>query len=396
MSIEARTLTAISQQKSLAEQSAMVEEAIALWTKAGTQCEGRLQDRAQRNLQENLKLQQRLKEQSASGPKCEPAHRDAASIQDLAAKALDEGRFAEATRLFQKAEDAWDHAAESCTGTQQKVAVTRGEQSGIDGHNAEFCAPAFETAREQHQKLANLGATTPRPERLELSQNAETLWRDAMKLCKGEVIEAAKRNAQNIARERNTPWVPRSLIPAATLAAIEKRNAPPAPPALPTTTAPTATAANSAPKQGSATVPAMPGATGTGAASGALTSAWSSLGSAVSTLGTAALNANKASAAAAAASAAPVAEAITTGTAKAPERQPAEFVAANASFKGAFVRDAEGNSFSGTGVVTWTNGDLFEGTLDKGMRQGKGRFVWANGQSFDGDWIQDTPNGRAH
>ncbi len=108
MSIEAQTLTAIAQQKPLAEQSVLVEEAIALWTKAGAQCEGRLQDRAQRNLQENIKLQQRLKEQSASGPKCEPAHRDAASIQDLAAKALDEGRFPEATRLFQKAEDAWD------------------------------------------------------------------------------------------------------------------------------------------------------------------------------------------------------------------------------------------------------------------------------------------------
>ena len=44
---------------------------------------------------------------------------------------------------------------------------------------------------------------------------AETLWREALGQCKGSAVkDIATNNAQTLARERGTPWVPR-LAPAA-------------------------------------------------------------------------------------------------------------------------------------------------------------------------------------
>lgn len=76
-----------------------------------------------------------------------------------------------------------------------------------------------------------------------------------------------------------------------------------------------------------------------------------------------------------------------------PVPQPTDFTSGTTRFSGQFVRDADGANFSGTGKVIWANGDVFEGTLVRGIRQGKGLFIWANKQRFDGDWVDDLPHG---
>ena len=41
----------------------------------------------------------------------------------------------------------------------------------------------------------------------------------------------------------------------------------------------------------------------------------------------------------------------------------------------------------------WDNGDVFDGQMLDGKRNGKGRMVWASGQSYDGDWRDDVAVG---
>ncbi len=61
---------------------------------------------------------------------------------------------------------------------------------------------------------------------------------------------------------------------------------------------------------------------------------------------------------------------------------------------GEFRSEPGSDAISGTGHVTWTNGDSYDGSLVQGVKQGKGRFVWKNGQTFDGDWDRGNPNGK--
>lgn len=336
MAVDLKAAMAQAQKQSLSAQLGLYSDAVTQWTKAVTQCEGRAKERAQRNLNDSLRVKEQLSEQQGSGPKCEGAQKDATVLQDLARQSMVDRRFAEATVLFRKAEDAWDYASELCSGSQQELAERRREQSALDGHNAEFCAPLFERAREQTQKFRNLPSTLAREEKQEQSMIAETLWRDAMTQCKGAGLDLARNNAQALARERGTLWVARNL-PAPVSVAPVKRN--------------------------------VPGATTTSGSPVPLPSA----------------------AASASATAAAPAALSKPGLA---EPQPSEFVSGSTQFSGKFVRDPEGTSYSGTGKITWTNGDVYDGTLVKGQRQGKGLFIWANGQRFEGDWVQDTPSGK--
>ncbi|HSV53260.1 MAG TPA: caspase family protein [Burkholderiaceae bacterium] len=73
--------------------------------------------------------------------------------------------------------------------------------------------------------------------------------------------------------------------------------------------------------------------------------------------------------------------------------QDREIVAGTTRFIGKFVQDAGGKTWSGSGKVLWANGDQFEGTLEKGKREGTGRFSWSNGQYYEGAWLDDRPNG---
>ena len=220
MAVDMQAATAQSQKRELAEQLRLYEEAVALWSQALAQCDGRAKDRAQRNLADSQKVRLSLGEQLGAGPQCEAAHKDAGALQEMARQALSDRRFEEAAMLFRKTENRWDLAFERCTGSPQEVAGRRRDQSEMDSHNAEYCAPLFEKAREQHQKLRASSAGLSRQDRHDASQVAETLWREAMGSCKGPVLETVRNNAQAIARERGTPWVARSapaaLVNAAT------------------------------------------------------------------------------------------------------------------------------------------------------------------------------------
>lgn len=83
----------------------------------------------------------------------------------------------------------------------------------------------------------------------------------------------------------------------------------------------------------------------------------------------------------------------TTVTAPATPLQDREIVSGTTRFIGKFAQDPGGKTWSGSGKVVWANGDQFEGTLDKGKREGTGRFSWSNGQHYDGAWQDDRPNG---
>ena len=373
MAVDLKAAMAQAQKQSLSAQMTLYSEAVSLWTKAVALCEGRAKDRAQRNLNDNLRVKEQLSEQQDAGPKCEGAQKDATALQDLARQSLTDRRFTEATVLFRKAEDAWDNASELCTGSQQELAEKRRDQSAVDGHNAEFCAPVFERAREQTQKFRNLPPTLAREDKQEQSLIAETLWRDAMSQCKGAVVDAARNQAQALARERGTPWVARNLPPPVAVASTKKL-------------VPGATAAVAGTPTAAATAKA-PAAKDTNSAGAfaSLTSTLSALGTSVSNLASA--PATSSSATAAIPAAAPPKQGVA-------EPQPPEFVSGSTQFSGKFVRDPEGTSFSGIGKITWTNGDVYDGTLVKGQRQGKGLFIWANGQRFEGDWVQDTPSGK--
>jgi len=359
------------QSMAVADQIKSVEESIRLWTEASLQCEGKARDRARRNLSEDVKLLDKLSEQSNSGPQCESGHKDAASMQDLARQALSERRFMDAASLFRKAEDAWDIASERCIGTQQEVAHRRREQSSVDGHNAEYCAPVFELARDHTLKYRNVPGGMPREEKQDLAMGVETLWRDAINRCKGPVVDTAKTQAQNLARERGTPWG--SRYPAGI-------NPPKPIPVL--TAAPMGALANGAP------VAAAPAATGTMAG---LTSVLSSIGAAV----TSSVKSSVTSLTTSSVSLA-TPEALTSASApKAlpgqPIAQAPEFVVGTVRYLGSFTKDPQTGEFSGVGKLTWANGDTYDGALQAGQRHGKGMFVWVNGQSFDGQWHLDKP-----
>lgn len=417
MASDLKAATAQSNRRDLAEQVAFLEEAIDWWTRAALQCDGRAKERAQRNIADNQKAREKLAEQLQSGPQCEASHKGATTLQDLARQTLSERRFMEAAALFRKSEDAWDNASELCTGTQHVLSIQRRDQSAIDGHNAEFCAPVFERAREQTLKLRGLTPTVAREERQEASQQAETAWREAMVLCKGGVIEAARNQAQAIARERGTPWIVKPM-PTLNVAAV----APPPAPAVGAQPKPTVSVSGAAsanpvsatpppmPARGSATpmAPVAPPIAATAAT--AATAAQSTPAVVAATIGTVTTT-TAAVPAGAGSLLASIGKALNKSAVPAPRTDaraepatspqaesnvmPSEFSAGTARFVGKFTRDADSPTYSGTGRIAWGNGDVFEGTFVKGKRHGTGLFIWANGQRHEGEWVDDIPTGQA-
>lgn len=342
-----RAATAQSQNQPLQSLVQLHDEAIAQWSAALAACEGRARERAQRNLADSQKTRDALAEKLQAGSQCETAHRDAAALQDLARGAFGERRFADAASLYRKAEGMWELAAEQCTGSQQQTAQRRREQTEIDGHNAEFCAPPFERAREFSTRLRNGAAALPLAERQTQSQVAETLWRDTAKACKGGAQELALNNAQALARERGTPWVATPLP-----------GAPPATAAPAGTTAPVA----QAPKAGAPTPrPA----------------------------------ASPAPAAPAPRPAVAAAPPTPTPVPAAPPTEPKVFdrTAGDTRYVGQFVRNDD-DTVSGTGRVEWKNGDVYEGPLTRSRREGIGEIRWASGQRYKGEWVADRATGR--
>ncbi|HEY8878921.1 MAG TPA: hypothetical protein VIN03_15235 [Roseateles sp.] len=354
LSADLRAATAQSQNQPLQALVKLHEEAVAEWGAAIAACDGRARDRAQRNLADSQKSRDALAEKLQAGSQCETAHRDAASLQDLARAAFGERRFSDAASLYRKAEGMWELAAEQCSGSQQQTAQRRREQSEIDGHNAEFCAPPFERAREFSTRLRNSGAALPLAERQTQSQIGETLWRDTARLCKGSAQELALNNAQALARERGTPWVSTPLPGA------------PAP-----TPAPTAVAA--APKPGTAAAAATPPPAAAKPAA--------SPPPATEPLRQAA--------------AVPLTPLVTPPPVAAPAPEPKLFdrTAGDTRYIGQFVREND-DTVSGTGKVEWKNGDVYEGPLAHSRREGVGEIRWATGQRYKGEWSNDRVTGR--
>ncbi|MEJ6005877.1 hypothetical protein WG899_09995 [Paucibacter sp. AS339] len=387
MSTDLRAATAMTQNKPVDELAKLFDRAIAQWTLALDACEGRARDRAQKNLSDVEKQRGLIAERQAAGSQCEVSHRDAAALQDLAKQAFGERRWPDAASLYGKAETMWDLAAEHCTGSQQQIATKRREQAETDAHNAEFCAPLFDRAREFTQKFRSASSGLSVTERQQQSQMAETLWRKTSTMCKGAALELAGNNAQALARERGTPWVATAAPEAAA----------PAAPAL-------------AAKPG--TAPAPVSAAAAGAAALALVTG---RGTAATAAAAAATGTATAPAAGSVASAKPAASPTPTAPTPAPTSAPSvappavptpaainkpagavqdlDVRAGDTHYKGQFVRE-EGQVVSGTGRVEWANGDVYIGALVRSARHGKGEFIWANGQRYEGDWVQNKATGQ--
>jgi len=56
--------------------------------------------------------------------------------------------------------------------------------------------------------------------------------------------------------------------------------------------------------------------------------------------------------------------------------------------------DRSTGAMTGEGVIAWTNGDRYEGTMVAGRKHGQGIFTWSNGQRYDGEWTDDMINGK--
>ncbi len=362
MTADFNAVTAQSAKSDLAQQAKLLEQAVSLWKQAASQCDGRAKERALRSLDDNSRMLSRISEKMDAGPQCTTAHKNATSLQEIARQALSERRWQESAALFRKAENMWDLAVERCTGSQQVTAAERRAQSELDGHNAEFCAPRFDSAREATQKLRARAAALTREQKQTDSLVAETLWRQAIESCKGAAVrDVANNNAASLARQRGTPWV-------ATLPPQGDGSATPVP---------VLTAVGSAAAPQSQTSTVLAASTGTGAAPRSVTVEVARSPAAAVT------RANR------------VADSMPSPTLPAAPVPAGTQMAGSTQFIGHFVRDVDALTFSGTGRVVWATGDVFEGTLVKGVRQGKGVITWANGHRYDGDWRNDQPTGTA-
>lgn len=381
MSADLAAVKAQAQKIDLTEQARLFRDAMGFWTRAESECAGHAKERAQRNRADDQQMLARVMEQLDSGPQCASAQKDAASLQDIAKQALTERRWEEAASLFRKAESMWDYATERCSGSSQELANLKREQSAQDAHNAQYCAPLFEKAREFSQKLRGAAAGLSKSDMADRQMVGETLWRDALGQCRGAAVqEIATNNANALARDRGTPWVPRlagvqgpanRVNPAtasepASAAALAGQVAP----------APQVTAlANARASKLNLTVPSATTAATTAMATEAM-----------------------AAAALSAASASPKESSGAPGKGAAAEPthlQPGNLLAGDTQFVGKFYRDAEATTISGSGKVIWVSGDVFQGTLVRGKRQGLGVFTWANGQRYEGDWVDGKPTGQA-
>jgi hypothetical protein len=405
MAADLKAATLQSKKADEATQLRQFEAAAKLWSLAVGQCEGRAKDRAQRNLDDDRKMLASLQEKLNAGPECAAAFKDAASLQEIARQALTERRWPDAAAFYRKAENTWDMATEVCTGSQQAAASLSREQTAQDGFNAEYCAPLFEHARDITQRFRAAQGGMSREDKLAASQAAETQWHKALETCRGAAVqEMAANNAKTLARDRGTPWVAKE--PEGDWAGTLPKLPVPSPVTASATPTPVGTvgaspAAGTGPKRAKSAVnpaaavaPMVATAAAAGAAAAVAAPAQASAGvlGALSGLLPAA---GAAAGAAKVAAGAPPEPAPAAATTPAEPAKPGNLVAGSTRFTGAFAMDAGATTVSGTGKVSWANGDVFEGSLLHGQRQGRGTMTWANGQRYDGDWVQDAPTGMA-
>lgn len=332
MAVDLSAANAQAQRATVAEQARLLDESTGLWRQAVTLCTGRARERAERNLKDSQKARTAIGALQGAGEGCLASQKDAATLEELASRLMGERRFSEGAGLFRRAESQWDLAAERCSGAQQQQAQQRREKAEIDAHNAEHCAPLFQAAMEFTQRLRNSAAALSPTERQNQSLVAETLWRDAIPKCKSAALDLARSQAQTQARERGTPWVDTRPAPAPRAGGA---------PAAASTAVATATAPSAAPARN--------------AGGGAVR--------------------------------APVGP-----------RQMDELLGGGTRLVGVFAPDAGSGAvtYTGQGKILWANGEVYDGAVVRGKRQGVGEFVWVTGQRYRGDWVDDRPEGQGH
>ncbi len=374
-----------------------LDDAIQWWTQAVETCEGRSRDRAERNLADSKRGRESLQGQLGADPECLASQKDATQLQDLAQQAVRERRWLDASVLFRKAENLWDEASEVCSGELQNTATQRRDQTAQDGYNAEFCAPLFERARE-YATLIRRQPGLQTTEKQTQSLAAETLWREAEQQCKGNAQSIARTNAQNLGKERGTPWATTALPAGVQLATAKPTPAAAAPVAAKTTPPPKTnnaktavqTPATEASPQKLASVapptaaPTVAAATlqAAGAATDTATTGTSTVGSALKFL-----------------SGLLPAQASTTNAVEAPvpvappppQPRAIDETIAGVRFQGTFVNT--NGVLTGQGTVQWPSGDNYQGNVENHQPHGQGTYQWASGQSYQGEWVQGQPQG---
>ena len=352
-----KAVTAQAQKAGLKQLADLFDDSADKWQKTVDACQGRARERALRNLADAKKVRAGITDLQGSGEQCEGTQKDASALQDLARQAMSERRWPDATVLFRKAEDMWDLASERCTGAPQQQATQKRDQSTVDAHNAEFCAPPFDRAREFNQKFRAAITGLSAAEKQQQSQMAETLWREAVKQCKGAALDLARNNAQNLANERGTPWVASlppgvTAVPAPVKAAAKPAAATGAAAATATAAAGLASVAAAAPKPvAPATASALPASL-------------------------------------------PLAEPAPAPAAAPEFKQIDVTLAGNTRFTGLFQQDPATRRYTGNGSISWANGDVYEGEVLQGLRHGQGEFRWPSGQRYKGPWVQDQAQGK--
>lgn len=61
---------------------------------------------------------------------------------------------------------------------------------------------------------------------------------------------------------------------------------------------------------------------------------------------------------------------------------------------GKYVGDWHNDLKDGSGIYSWTNGDIYSGEWIKDQRTGKGIYTWANGEKYEGQWINGKHSGK--
>ncbi len=337
LELDLKATAARSEKAEPAEVERLLGEAETVWREAVGVCQSPHREKADRSLAATVRQRATNAELLSSGPACDAAWKSAGSMVDYARLAWKDKRWDDAASLYGKAVIAWEGAAEKCSGSRQQQAQRKAEQTQVDAHNAEYCAPLWDAATELAQRIKSGGGSAA--ERDTQSIRAEVTWREAAAACRGNPQTMARSNADALARERGAPLPPQAMVQYAS------RRAPP----------PDAPAASPA-----AVLAAVPAAT------------------------QAAVSAGKAPVS-------PVASAAVPAPASAPGS--GVLVAGNTTYRGAFAIVSETGEVSGSGTVEWANGERFRGSLVKGKRQGKGRFEWTNGQWYEGDWVNDRAVG---
>jgi hypothetical protein len=388
MGADMKVANAQTQRLDASNQSQLVDTSISLWTSAVERCEGRAKERAQRNLVDSQRARQGLEAELGAMPACTLGHKDANTLQELAQQAVRDRRWLDAAVGYRKAESMWEVAAERCEGGLQEQAIKRREQTAIDGHNAEFCAPRFERAREQTQQFRRMSPDLVAQTRQSQSQATETLWRIAIEQCKGPAQDLARSSAQTLARERGTPWVATSMP--------ELPQKPNADALVATLAKPSASSTSPNLVAGVATVPSE---VEIQAGNTRFVGRFKQEGLDISGNGQIFWASG---------------DKYQGEVLKGKRHGQGTFEWRNGqSFKGLWkddqpngqglLRYANGDQFEGTladgvpsgiGVFKFASGDVLEGRFKSGKAEGQGAFRWVSGMTYDGFFVNNEPQGK--